>query len=208
MKLLIRLVVLLVLAVVFVVGIAYLTIPTGNTTASHFGAIVVLGNPANPDGTPGPEQRERTLEAVREYKRGAASQIIMTGGAAHNAFTEAHVMAQLAISQGVPAADVIEEPQAKNTIQNIYYSAEIMHQHGWHSAEIVSSPSHLPRTSLIMKAFDRGQPALAFDWHTQPSQWPAEYSTWRELALYSGEASSCMRLRLHGFPPSPFLPAR
>jgi uncharacterized SAM-binding protein YcdF (DUF218 family) len=205
---LIRIASLLALAVVLTVAIVYRSVPAGNTSQNHFDAIMVLGYPANRDGTPSPEQRERVLEAVREYQAGVAPRLIMTGGAAHNEYTEAHVMAQLAESQGVPAPDVLEEPQAQNTIQNIFYSAQIMHAHGWRSAEVVSSPSHLPRASLIVRAFDHAQPTLVIDWHTHAARWPAEYSLWRELALYSGEAGYCLRLRLQGFPPSRFLPAR
>src|ERR1700678_588171 len=83
-------------------ALVYRSIPTANTNLTHFDAIIVLGYPANPDGTPSPEQRERTLEAVREFKSGVAPHIILSGGPAHNQFAEAHVMANLAIEQGVP----------------------------------------------------------------------------------------------------------
>src|SRR5258707_4463534 len=107
----------------------YRSIPTANTGLTHFDTIIVLGTPANPDGTPSPEQRERTLEGVREYKAGIAPYLILTGGPAHNQYVEAHVMAALAIAQGVPPSAVIEEGQAQNTIQNIFYSNRIMQDH-------------------------------------------------------------------------------
>ena len=151
--------------VLLLVGV-YLTIPTRNTDATHFDTIIVLGYPAQHDGTPSPEQRERVLEGVREYKSGVASHIIMTGAAAHNQYVEAHVMAELALSQGVPASALIEESQAQNTIQNLFYSAQIMKQHGWNSAEIVSSPSHLPRAALIVNALNIDQPNLSIQWRT------------------------------------------
>ncbi|NYF80171.1 ElyC/SanA/YdcF family protein [Granulicella arctica] len=207
MKTLVRIVVSLILLVILIVAIDYRTIPSGDTAQPHFDTLIVLGYPANLDGTPSPEQRERVLEGVREYKTGIAPRLIMTGGAAHNQFTEAHVMAQFAEAQGVPASVILEEDQAQNTIQNIYYSAQIMHQHDWHSAEIVSSPSHLPRASLIMQTFNRVQPTLSFDWHTHPAPWPAEYSLGRKLAVYSGEAWYCLKLRIYGFPASKFLPS-
>ncbi|HEY0263709.1 MAG TPA: YdcF family protein [Granulicella sp.] len=188
------------------IAISYRTIPSGNTSQTRFDTLIVLGNPAHPDGTPSPEARERVLEAVREYRAGVAHHLILTGGAAHNHFIEAHVMAQLAESRGVPAADVSEEPQAMNTIQNIFYSAEIMHQHGWRSAEVVSSPSHLPRASLIVTAFDREHPEMAFDWRTHAARWPAEYNLVDRISHYSAEASYCLKLRLLGFPKSRFLP--
>jgi len=177
----------------------YQTIPTHDTNLTHFDTIVVLGTPANPDGTPSPEQRERTLEGVREFKAGIAPHLILTGGPAHNQFVEAHVMATLAIAQGVPPAAVIEEPQAQNTIQNIFYSQRIMSAHQWTTAEVVSSPSHLPRTALILEHYP-----LA--WRTDPAPWPSEYTFWQRAARYCVEAQYCLKLRLFGFPMTPFLP--
>ena len=189
----------------FFIGV-YLTIPTHNTAATHFDTLIVLGCPAKHDGTPSPEQRERVLEGVREYKAGVASHIIMTGAAAHNQFVEAHVMAQFAVTQGVPASAIIEETQAQNTVQNIYYSAQIMHDHGLNSAEIVSSPSHLPRTALIVDTLNLRQPNLYIDWRTHAAHWPPEYHLSRILGIYYGEARGCLRLRFNGFPSSRFLP--
>src|SRR5580692_8365561 len=116
-------------------AILYRAIPTHDTSATHFDTIIVLGTPANSDGTPSPEQRERTLEGVREFKAAIAPHIIFTGGPAHNEFVEAHVMAALALAQGVPPEAISEEGQAQNTIQNIFYSQRIMAAHNWTSAE-------------------------------------------------------------------------
>lgn len=185
----------------------YITLPTHNTNTTHFDTIIVLGTPALPDGTPSPEQRERVLEGVREYKAGIAPRIIMTGAAAHNQFVEAHVMTQFAETQGVPASDILEEPQAHDTIQNIYYSATIMHQHGWSSAEVVSSPSHLGRAALILNTFNIRDPQLSIDWRTHAAHWPSSYGIDHKLTLYTLEARRCLELRVHGFPSSRFLPA-
>jgi len=199
-------VVLIVFALALIVTINYKTLPTHNTTQTHFDTIVVLGTPTRSDGTPSPEQRERVLEGIREYRAGVAPHIIMTGGPAHNSFIEAHTMAQFAATQGVSASDILEEPQALNTIQNIYYSAQLMHQQNWSSAEVISSPPHLGRTALILKTFDTTQPALSIAWHTHPAPWPNEYSIPHELLLDYAEALRCLQLRIHGFPPSKFLP--
>ena len=206
MKLLIRISLVLILLFAFAVATNYLTLPTSNTPATHFDAIIVLGNPANPDGSPAPEMRERVLEGIREYRCGIAPRLIMTGAAAHNQYTEARIMADFARGQGVPAGNLILEPRALNTIQNIFYSAEIMRARGWRSAEVVSSPSHLPRASLILTTFDRTHPELALSWRTNAAPWPPEYSLPHKLLLYSAEAMYCLKLRLLGFPDSPFLP--
>jgi uncharacterized SAM-binding protein YcdF (DUF218 family) len=191
--------ILLVIAAMAGIAVVYRTIPTSDTNLRHFDTIIVLGTPANPDGRPSPEQRERTLEGVREFKAGVAPTLILTGGPAHNQYIEAHVMATLAIAQGIPPSAVIEEDHAQNTIQNIFYSQRIMTEHGWTSAEVVSSPSHLPRTALILEHF----PLL---WRTHPAPWPPQYTFWWRAAHYSVEAQSCLKLRLLGFPRTPFLP--
>jgi uncharacterized SAM-binding protein YcdF (DUF218 family) len=193
-----------ILFVVLVITIAatvidYRTIPTHNTNLTHFDTIIVLGTPANLDGTPSPEQRERTLEGVREFKAGIAPHLILTGGPAHNQFVEAHVMATLALAQGVPPAAVIEEDQAQNTIQNIFYSQRIMASHQWTSAEVISSPSHLPRTALILEHY----PLV---WRTEAAPWPSEYSFWQRAAHFCVEAQYCLKLKIFGFPSTHFLP--
>jgi uncharacterized SAM-binding protein YcdF (DUF218 family) len=121
-----------------------------NTDRSTFDAILVLGTPADSDGNPTPEMLDRVSEAVREYERGIAPRLILTGGAAHNRFVEAEAMARVAQAQGVPASVILEEPYAQDTIQNACYSASILKAHGWSSAEIVSSPSHLPRAAIMV----------------------------------------------------------
>jgi uncharacterized SAM-binding protein YcdF (DUF218 family) len=193
-------VVLAALLVVIIASISvYRNIPNHNTELTRFDTLIVLGTPARTDGTPSPEQRERTLEGVREYKAGVAPHLIFTGGAAHNRFAEADVMRDLAIAQGVPASDITVEDQAQNTIQNIYYSDQIMEAHHWKSAEVISSPSHLPRAGLILAHYP-------FPWRTTAARWPAEYSTLQKILHFAVEAEYCLKLRLFGFPASRFLP--
>ena len=194
------LVIIIVIATFVGATINYGTIPTSNSILPQFDAIVVLGTPANPDGSPSPEQRERTLEGIREFKAGIAPHLIFTGAAAHNQFIEAHVMAMLALSQGVPPTAIIEEDHAQNTVQNIFYSRQIMSNSGWNSAEVVSSASHLPRTALILEHYP-------IQWSTHAAPWPPEYSIWQRAAHYAVEAEYCLRLRIFGFQKSRFLPS-
>ncbi len=123
--------------------------PASNTALSRFDAIIVLGYPADADGNPTPQQLARVTEAVHEYERGVAPRLILSGAAAHNHFVEAEVMARTAEAQGIPRSAIFLEPQSLDTIQNACYAARIMQQHDWHSAEVVSSRGHLPRTGLI-----------------------------------------------------------
>jgi len=140
------------------------------------------------------------MEGVREFKKGLSSHIIMTGAAAHNRFIEADAMARLAESNGVPTSAVIEEEHAHDTIQNIYYSNRIMQANDWHTAEVISSPYHLPRTALILGHY----PNLR--WKTHAAHWPPTYGPVKKLQLDWKEAVTCFRIRLHGFASSKYLP--
>jgi uncharacterized SAM-binding protein YcdF (DUF218 family) len=198
-----RLVLAAFVCVVFYVAAVWVidrTLPLSNTNATHFDTIIVLGYPAYPDATPRPEMRERVLEGVREYRARVAPRIIVTGGAAHNEYVEAHVMAKLAEAQGVPTDAIVEEGQSHDTIQNAYYSVQIMEAHGWHSAEVVSSPSHLRRASLIFAHFP-------ITWRMHAAPWPPEYGFLNRAFHEWYEAVDTARLRLTSFPESRFLPA-
>jgi uncharacterized SAM-binding protein YcdF (DUF218 family) len=139
--------------------------PESNTSQDHFDVLIVLGTPVDADGNPSPRELARVTEAVHEYERGVASRILFTGGAVANRFVEAQVMARTAEAQGIPASAVLEDPQARDTMENTCNALHIMRSHGWDSAEVISSPSHLPRAGLIlsrlpMKWRVHGAPAL------------------------------------------------
>jgi uncharacterized SAM-binding protein YcdF (DUF218 family) len=146
---------LVLLAITLLVGLAVWAwlarrlAPRGNTPLTHFDTIVVLGYPADGDGNPTPIELERVTEAVHEYERGVAAHLIFTGGAAHNQFVEAEVMARTAEGQGIPADAVVVEPKAQNTVENACYAVRLMKARGWDSAEVISSAWHLERAGLI-----------------------------------------------------------
>lgn len=123
--------------------------PTSNTGLSRFDAILVLGTPADAEGNPTPLQLADVGEAVREYERGVAPRLVFSGGAVHNRFVEAQVMAETAHAEGVPNSAIYLEPEARDTIQNACYSVRILKAHGWTSAEVIGNPAHLPRAGLI-----------------------------------------------------------
>lgn len=140
--------------------------PHANTARRSFDAIIVLGVPADSDGNPTPTMLDRVNEGIHEYERGVAPRLVFTGGAAHNRFVEAATMARVARARGVPASAILEETRALDTIQNLCYSSGMLAQRGLHSAEIVSSPSHLPRAAMIAAQLPKD---LALEWRTRPA---------------------------------------
>ena len=146
-----------------------------NTNRQTFDAIIVLGTPSDSDGNPTPELQDRITEAVHEYEHGVAPRLIVTGAAAHNHFVEAEVMARVAQAQGVPRSAILQEPRALDTIQNACYSARILEAHGWHSAEVVSAASHLPRAAMIFSHLSES--SLQWRMHAAPNNLtPGYYS--------------------------------
>ncbi|HXR38090.1 MAG TPA: YdcF family protein [Terracidiphilus sp.] len=160
--------------------------PASNTSLTRFDAIIVLGSPADSDGNPTPTQLARVTEAVHEYQRGVAPRLILTGHSAHNRFVEAEVMARSAEAQGIPASAIVLEPQADDTIQNACYSVRIMKANGWRSAEVISSPYHLPRAALIFSP-------LPLEWRTHAAPPLAPESPAYDTALTTVEVLKTAR---------------
>ena len=63
------------------VAVIYFSIPMSDTQQTQFDVILVLGNPANDDGSISPVARSRVLEAIRQYQAGVAPRLLVTGGA-------------------------------------------------------------------------------------------------------------------------------
>jgi uncharacterized SAM-binding protein YcdF (DUF218 family) len=160
--------------------------PKGNTAQEHFDVLMVLGSPADADGNPTPTELARVTEAVHEYERGVAPRMIITGGPAHNQFVEAEVMARVAEAQGIPAGAIVEEPTARDTMENACDSLKIMRIHGWESAEVISNASHLPRAGLILSR-------LPLNWRTHAAPSPAPEGPWTQGGMTAIEIVKTVR---------------
>jgi uncharacterized SAM-binding protein YcdF (DUF218 family) len=177
------------------IALIYLSIPRGNTGQNRFDVILVLGTPANSDGAISQIGRSLVLEAIRQYRSGVAPRLLMTGGAAHNQFVEAKVMAQFAQAQGVPASATFEEEQSRDTVQNAYYSFRIMQSHDWQSALVIGRPSHLRRASLIFRYYP-------IAWRMQAAPWPPGMPLLSRFRSWCSEAVKTCYARIFGFPES------
>jgi len=115
---------------------------------------IVLGCPAEEEtGEPSLCERCRVKTAVRAYRDGQVGAILFTGGAAHNRFVEADVMAALAERRGVPESAIEREPEALTTWMNLRLSQRIMRRKNWRTALIVSTAAHLPRAKRFADWF-------------------------------------------------------
>lgn len=126
--------------------------PRATADTGPVDALIVLGTPADSDGNPRPAMQDRVNEAVAEYERGSSTRILFSGGAAHNRFVEADVMARAALAQGVPPSAIYRDRAAQDTLQNLCNSLALARANGWRSIEVISSPAHLPRVRLLLAA--------------------------------------------------------
>ncbi len=57
------------------ISVLYFSIPMNDTQRTQFDVILVLGNPANDNGSIAPLAQSRVLEAIRQYRAGVAPRI-------------------------------------------------------------------------------------------------------------------------------------
>lgn len=121
----------------------------GACIAAAHDVIVLLGCPNNSDGSAADCQVARADIAVALSAAGYGDRFITSGAAAHNAYVEADTLAGLLMERGVAEDHILRESRALHTDENIYYSSQIMIEHGWTTAIVVSEdPGHLINSAV------------------------------------------------------------
>ena len=127
----------------------------------------------------GDEQMARFAEGINLYKQGFGHYLVFSGAAFDNGTSNAGVMHDLAVQQGVPPKAILEEPQGEDTWGNAVYTREILEEHGLQSAILVTSPYHLRRAQVTFDAAYAGS-GIQLMVHAAPdSQWRKQ-SWWQQ----------------------------
>ncbi len=151
--------------------------------ANTMDVLLVLGSPAEIDGTVTQLQRWRVDEALREFRAGRAPRVIFTGGAAANRYVEAQIMSEYARSKGLPEAAILREGNSKTTLENLRNSTALMRQNGWRRMELISSPDHLPRAAALLLSLD---PHNELRWRVHAAPTPGRSRLDRAVAYTEG----------------------
>jgi uncharacterized SAM-binding protein YcdF (DUF218 family) len=106
-------------------------------------AVLVLGYPSHEDGSPDPVQVQRVSAGVQADRLHHCEKMILSGGAVKNSIVEAQTMAQLASKLGMSSSELMLEPQARNTWENIKFS--IIKLEKYDQVLIVSDSLHAQR---------------------------------------------------------------
>ena len=129
---------------------------TAVSMAVIFGAmgyISVLGAQVQGDG-PSLTLKKRLDKALEFLQAHPDRTVIVSGGQGPDeAHTEASVMAQYLLAHGADASQILEEPQASNTRENLLFSAKLADEAGFDTSRvlIVSSDFHMCRAKYIAK---------------------------------------------------------
>ncbi len=116
-------------------------------------AIVVLGAAVWKGGQPSPALRRRVLHAVALLKQDRSRVLLVSGGLGRHPPTEAEVMRDLAVAEGVAAESIIVEDRATTTFESVLECSRILHQKKWSSAIVVTDPYHLFRAIVVFRCF-------------------------------------------------------
>lgn len=128
-----------------------------NQTKDRHDAIVVLGGMVEEDGTLAPWVAARVERALEAYQAGVAARVVFTGrtnlyGPAQPRVTEAAAMAAYAEERGLPAAAILLEEHARDTLGNAYFvRRDILQPHRWSSIRVVTNDFHLSRAAWVFR---------------------------------------------------------
>ena len=136
--------------------IHYEVLPDGLPDTDEL-CIVVLGFQLNPDGTMRDELIERLTVAARSAEKYPHALIVCTGGgtaAENESATEAGMMAQWLVENGIAPERVIVEDKSLTTAQNAIYTFDILSERYPQvtALAIVSSDYHIATGTLLFEA--------------------------------------------------------
>jgi len=117
----------------------------------------------------------RTNEAIKLYKNGWAPLLIFSGAASDKSGpSNAAVMEQHAIQEGVPEEDILVEQTSENTKENAVNTADILLSSNVKSAILVTSPYHQKR---VLLEFQSRAPSVEFRSHpiVNDPQWSTRW---------------------------------
>ncbi len=127
----------------------------------HADAIVVVSGAEN-----------RIPYAIKLYKEGYASCLILSGASSNSLVSGATQMKQSALKAGIPANKIILEEKATNTYENALYVERIVVKKRFSNLILVTSPYHQRRVYETFKKVFAKHPI-------QLQNAPSTFSTWR-----------------------------
>ncbi|WHY75427.1 ElyC/SanA/YdcF family protein [Neobacillus sp. WH10] len=114
-------------------------------------AIVILGYALADDGTMREPLIERLKAGLSVANKYPNSKIIVTGGVPKQSNTEAKLMKEWLISNGIDEKRIIPEDKSTDTVENALFTTAILEKEGLKDITLVTSASHMRRALTIFK---------------------------------------------------------
>lgn len=156
-------------------------------------AIVVLGCVVRPQGEPSRALRRRIALANQAYSGEVASRIIVSGGRRHGGYLEADVMRDRLLQEGVPETAILVESRSLTTLENAYYSAQLLRKHGLQRVMVATQHWHMRRAIRAFQYFGVDALAPPADWRNESR--PPLGTGLREGLCYWLDGVAAQRLR-------------
>lgn len=132
-------------------------------------------------------QYDRVLVGVDLYKLGKVQKLFLTGDDGAFRGDEISAMRALAVSEGVPAEDIVADPHGYRTYESCYREAQV---YGVTSTIAISQSFHLPRIRYLCEHFGIKTIGVAADarqydswWVQNAREWLARLKAWWQVEI-------------------------
>lgn len=120
--------------------------------ADEYDAIVVLGAQVKPDGSPSVQLSWRLDAAWEAWEQKHVPVVVCGAQGKDEPMPEAEAMSLYLENKGVPAADILKDPDSFNTNQNLQNAAKLLQDlPGIQRVMIVTSDYHVPRAMALAR---------------------------------------------------------
>ena len=142
---------LVLLGILFYLGVVGMVIYRQNNLppVGAYDAIIVLGAQVKPSGEPSLQLQWRIDAAAKAWKERESLIVVCGARGANEPATEASVMRDELIKQGVREAMILMDEKSFNTRQNIANAAKLLEGHNADHVLVVTSDYHLARAMAI-----------------------------------------------------------
>jgi uncharacterized SAM-binding protein YcdF (DUF218 family) len=166
-----------VLFVCYAIGFIWLAIQIKDDARAS-DAVIVLGARVNYNNYLNPCLVARVEHGAKLVRSGLAKFLIVSGGNdVEDGANEASAMRDMALASGVSSDQIILEPKATSTFENLGFSQKILEQRKLKSVIVVTEPYHMPRAAMIARK-------LGLDFSSSPAPESACWSRWKHFSRF------------------------
>lgn len=141
----------LIILILFFLFLPILFFPKCKHKEGYVDCLIVLGCPTYDNGDMSSTQKMRVEKAAQSIKKYHIPVCILTGGAAHNAHTEAQVMGNY-LKTLVNIEPVLED-KSTNTYENMKNCVELCKKYNYQKVGVLTSSFHSSRAYGMSKKF-------------------------------------------------------